>query len=129
MVDPILSLSVAIAEGKKAYAMFLGSGVSKAAGIPSGIEIFWDSIKLLCKFDTEQESKDDEIRTWFEKSKFKDFTYSKILEELYPSQEDRRQFLEKHFEGKYPTDTHKLIADMVKNGLLKVIITTNFDRL
>ncbi|HHT9124617.1 MAG TPA: SIR2 family protein [Candidatus Brocadiia bacterium] len=131
MVDPILSLAVAIAEGRKTYAVFLGSGVSKAAGILTGTDILWDTIKKIYKLekDKDKDPNDNEVKDWFEKSEFKDFTYSKILETICPSQEERRQFLEKYFVGKNPTDTHRCIADMVRNGLLKVIITTNFDRL
>lgn len=39
MIDPILLLSISIAEGKGVYALFLGSGISKSAGIPTGGEI------------------------------------------------------------------------------------------
>jgi len=129
MVDPILSLTIAIAEVNKAYAIFLGSGVSKTAGIPTGPEILWDSKKLLYKLINEKEPKDKELKDWFEKSKFKDFTYSKILKAICSSQEERRKFLEKYFIGRSPTDTHRIIADMVKKGLTKIVITTNFDRL
>jgi len=129
MVDPILSLAITIAEVNKAYAIFLGSGVSKTVGISTGSEVLWDSKKLLYKLVNEKEPKDKELKDWFEKSEYKDFTYSKILKAICSSQEERRKFLEKYFIGRDPTDTHRIIADMVKKGLIKIIITTNFDRL
>lgn len=130
-IDPILPLSIAMAEGKGTYAVFLGSGVSKEAGIPTGGEIFYNAVKLLYKLDNnigEIENNED-VDIWFEKSEYKDFTYSKILEELCPKPEERRQFLEEHFLGKKPTDSHYLIADLVSKDMVKVIVTTNFDRL
>jgi hypothetical protein len=39
-LDPIVSLSVAIAEAPGSYAFFLRSGVSRDAGVPTGSEAF-----------------------------------------------------------------------------------------
>lgn len=131
MIDPILPLSISIAEGKGVYALFLGSGISKSAGIPTGGDIFWNSVKLICKLEdnTVNISDDAEIDKWFEASQYKDFNYSKILEALCPSKEDRRNYLEKYFIDCNPTIAHKVIANLVKNELIKVIVTTNFDQL
>lgn len=130
MIDPILPLSISIAEGMGTYAIFLGSGTSRPSGIPTGGDILQDAIKVLFKLENSvEEADDDEINEWFNESAFKDYTYSNILEELCPSREERRKFLERHFEGKHPTESHYLIADLVKRGLVKVIVTTNFDRL
>ena len=51
MIDPILPLSVSIAEGRRAYAFFLGSGISKAASIPTGGEIFGDTVRKLYQLE------------------------------------------------------------------------------
>lgn len=129
-VDPILPLSISIAEGERTYAFFLGSGISNKAGIPTGKKILRETIKLLYKMENEGlEVKDEEVEEWFKESEYADWGYSEILEELYPSKEDRRNFLENFFLGKIPTESHHIIAEMVEKKLVKVIITTNFDRL
>jgi hypothetical protein len=40
--DPILRLAIALYHNKGAYALLLGSGVSRSAGIPTGWEIVLD---------------------------------------------------------------------------------------
>lgn len=40
-LDPIVALSVAIAEAPGSYAVFVGSGVSRDAGVPTGSEVLW----------------------------------------------------------------------------------------
>jgi NAD-dependent SIR2 family protein deacetylase len=129
-IDPILPLSISMAEGMGTYVLFLGSGLSAEAGIPTGNAIFYDSIKLLYKLlNGVEEADEDIINEWFTDGEFKDFTYSDILEEICKTKEERRKFLEKYFIGKKPSESHYLIANMVKNGFIKVIVTTNFDRL
>jgi hypothetical protein len=46
-LDPIVSLSVAIAEAPGSYAFLLGSGVSRDAGVPTGTEVYWRAIEEL----------------------------------------------------------------------------------
>jgi len=129
-IDPILPLSISIAEGERTYALFLGSGISKNAGIPTGRDIFRETIELLYQMENDVKETDEEkVSKWFEESEFKDWGYSEILEKLLPSREDRRNFLEKFFLGKNPTAAHDSIAEMVEKNLVKCIITTNFDRL
>lgn len=130
MIDPILPLAVSIAEGRGNCAFFLGSGVSRPAGIPTGKEILRDAVIQLYKLSNNIESvSDKELLKWLKKSNYKDFTYSQILEAFCPSPEERRRFLEKYFIGKNSTDFHRLVAKMVKKNVIKVILTTNFDRL
>jgi NAD-dependent SIR2 family protein deacetylase len=129
-LDPIIPLSVSIAEGERSYAFFLGSGISREAGIPTGSQILNDTKNLLYEFKTHKKAENrKEIKKWFSESEFHDFGYSEILEYLCPSLEDRRKFLEKYFLDVEPTVSHDLIADMVDKKLIKCIITTNFDRL
>ena len=73
-----------------------------------------------------KEYTDKEMEAYYEKN-FKDSTYSEIIESLFPSREEQREFLEKLFENKAPGRAHKLIAEWVKAGLIRFIITTNFD--
>jgi hypothetical protein len=55
--------------------------------------------------------------------------YSECLDHLFPGIEQRRVYLNSFFEGKEPGEVHKLIAKLVKIGVFRFIITTNFDNL
>lgn len=60
---------------------------------------------------------------------YKNETYSEIIGSLFPSPEEQRAFLKEQFNGKTFGESHKLIAKWVKEGLIRFIITTNFDTL
>lgn len=75
---------------------------------------------------------------WYTKEYGNVPSYSELLDKLSQSPEVRQGLLEGYFspsddereEGlKLPTETHHAIARLVKNGFVKVIVTTNFDRL
>ena len=127
-INPTIPLSYNLADGRKKYVLFCGAGVSKDAGIPTGWDILLETLKLI-RTQEEGESKEytgKEMETYYEEN-FKDSTYSEIIESLFPSREEQREFLERLFENKSPGKAHKLIADWVKAGLIRFIITTNFD--
>ena len=127
-INPIFPLSYNLADGKKKYVLFCGAGVSKDAGIPSGWEILLETLRHI-RTQEEGENKkytDKEMEAYYEKN-FKDSTYSEIIESLFPSREEQREFLEKIFESKAPGKAHKLIAEWVKAEIIRFIVTTNFD--
>lgn len=127
-INPTIPLSYNLADGRKKYVLFCGAGVSKDAGIPTGWGILLETLKLI-RTQEEGENKEytgKEMETYYEDN-FKDSTYSEIIESLFPSREEQREFLERLFENKAPGKAHKLIADWVKAGLIRFIITTNFD--
>lgn len=118
------------------YALLIGSGVSKAAGIKTGWEIVLDLIGQLASSLQEDPKPDPE--TWYTARFNEEPDYSKILEKLAKTPSERMNILKKYFEPteeekeqklKVPTEAHKAIAQMVKSGYIKMILTTNFDRL
>ena len=136
MIDPLTSLSISIYDNKGVYALLLGSGISSDAGILTGREIVLDLIRKLALIENE-DCEDDPDFWYFNKFDEKP-EYSKLLSQLTHSPTERNQLLKGYFEPndeelenglKIPTDTHKAIADLVKGGYIRVIITTNFDRL
>lgn len=129
-LDPIVPLAVSIADGPGTIALFLGSGVSKEAGILTGEEILEDTQKRIYKVANKKDATTvEELQQWLKSKSLHKLGYGKLLEEIAPSTEERRKFLEKYFEGREPTEAHKTIAELVKDGQVKVILTTNFDRL
>lgn len=130
-LDPIVSLSVAIAEAPGSYAFFLGSGVSRDAGVPTGGEVFWNAVGELYRLENASETTpdDDALSAWLTESGRGDLGYSDVLELIAPDAASRRDYLAKHFEGIEPGPTHTRLADLAHRGLAKVFVTTNFDRL
>lgn len=135
MIDPILSLAISMHSAKGVYAVMLGSGVSKASGIMTGWEITLDLIRRLAVVANEECGED--AAAWYEKRYGEATDYCKILSELGRAKGNRRDILRRYFEpdpqagndDKRPTLAHRRIAELVKAGYIRVILTTNFDRL
>mgnify|MGYP003582241423 CR=1 FL=1 len=136
MTNDLTHLSYTLYNNPGVYTLLLGSGVSRSAGIPTGWEIILHQITQLGIIHNEDVG-DDPI-AWY-KGKFKkDPDYSDILESTTSSAEERINLLKRYFEPteeefeeglKRPTKAHQAIAKLVKAGIFKVIVTTNFDRL
>lgn len=135
-LDPITSLSISIQSGPGLFALLLGSGVSRSAKIPTGWDIILDLIRRVAKASDEDCEPDPEA--WYVRKFGKDPSYSELLESLAPTQALRQQLLSAYFEPtedekaaglKEPTPAHRAIAKLVAKGYVRVILTTNFDRL
>jgi hypothetical protein len=130
-LDPIVSLAVAIAEGPGSYAFFLGSGISRDAGVPTGSKVLGEATAELYRLENEtQETPDpDGLTQWLASTDRAGVGYSEVLELIAPDAATRRDYLAKHFEGVQPAETHERLAALAEQGLVKVFVTTNFDRL
>ena len=136
LIDPIISLAFSIHDGKGIYALLLGSGVSRAAGIPTGWEVVLDLIRKVAHL--QGENCDPDPANWY-RGKFGTYPdYPRLLEMIAGSPTERAHLLKTYFEPneeereqglKTPTEAHKAIAELVANGHIRVIITTNIDRL
>lgn len=134
-IDPAVAIALSVESHKGIYALLLGSGISKAAGIPTGWDIVKDLVRRLALLEGEK-AEDPEI--WY-RSKFeKPPNYSEIIEKVAQTAPERASLLKEYFELtekeredglKVPTQAHKEIARLVARGYIRVIITTNFDRL
>lgn len=136
MIDPLLSLAISIHANPGVFAVLLGSGVSRSVGIPTGWEIVLDLIHRLAKLHGEDCEPDCEA--WFKAKYGEEPTYSGLLDAVAKSQAERSRLLAGYFEPtgddqeqglKTPTVAHRSVARLVKSGHIKLIITTNFDRL
>jgi hypothetical protein len=105
--------------------------VSRDAGVPTGSEVFWRAVGELYRLETAtSETLDPEgLCAWLGQTGRADVGYSDIRELITPDQATRRDYLAKHFEGIEPGPTHERLADFAARGLIKVLVTTNFDRL
>ena len=136
MIDPVHSLAFSIQANRGVYAVLVGSGVSRAAKIPTGWEITLDLIRKLAKI--KEETSDPDPEHWYREKFERDADYSTLLDELAKTQAERQQLLRAYFEPndqereegeKEPTAAHRAIATLAAQGFIRVIITTNFDRL
>lgn len=136
MVDPIISLAFSVHANKGVYAVLLGSGISRSAGIPTGWDVVEDLIRRVARLYEEECVPDPE--TWFMNRFHEKPNYSTLLAQLAKTPPERNLILRGYFEAneeeherglKVPTAAHKAIAKLVESGHVRVIVTTNFDRL
>ena len=136
MIDPVQSLSFSVQASPKVYALLLGSGVSRSAEIPTGWEIVMDLLGKLAA--STGDAGVPNLEAWYVEKYQEVPDYSKILDALAKTPSERQQLLRPYFEPddqqrqeglKQPTAAHRAIAQLVAQGFIKVIVTTNFDRL
>jgi hypothetical protein len=135
-IDPLVSLACSIQAKKGVYALLLGSGVSRTSGIPTGWEITLDLIKKMAVLYGENEVTDPV--KWYTEKYESDPDYSYILDKLAKTPVERNNLLKAYFEPsddntdvlhRKPTKAHKAIAQLIKDEYIRIVITTNFDRL
>jgi hypothetical protein len=124
-----------------AYAMLLGSGTSTAAQIPTGWEVVVDLIRKVAALKSEDAARDAaaDPEGWWTRQGHGDPRYDTLLEALAPTVAARRDLLHSYFEtaddderergAKQPTAAHRAIAELVSEGRIRLILTTNFDHL
>lgn len=134
--NALTTLAFSIYSNKGTYALLLGAGISRSSGIPSGWDIVIDLLKKLAALNGEKDVTDYE--QWYLDKHGKAVDYSSLLGEVVKTPTERVNLMKSYFEPteeeaqshlKEPTKAHRAIAQMAKNGFLKVILTTNFDRL
>ena len=118
------------------YALLVGSGISRSAKIPTGWEITADLVRKLALACGEDCGPDP--FAWYKTKFSKDADYSDVIATLGRTPEERSNILRCYFEPteterqsgeKLPTAAHKAIAALIRSGYIRVVITTNFDRL
>lgn len=124
-----------------AFALLLGSGISWEAGIPTGWGVTVDLIKRLCKtrYEGEASKTEEELVAWYHEKFGKEPDYSDLIEHLGKTAAGERDLLAGFFEPllerrddlehRRPTRAHKAIANLIASGMVKIVVTTNFDRL
>jgi NAD-dependent SIR2 family protein deacetylase len=134
--DPITQLAFSVYENKGVFAVLLGSGLSRSAEIPTGWEITLDLVRRVAEAQGVPEQSD--WAKWHLEKTGQEPNYSVLLEDIGSSPDERRAILHRYIEPdeqdreegrKTPTKAHHAIANLVRAGYVRVIITTNFDRL
>lgn len=127
------SLVCSLCQNPGVYAVLLGSGLSRSANIPTGWEITLELIRRVSSL--REEDTPDNLPEWYKNTFGKAADYSDLLDMISGSEAERRQIIHQFIEPKNdedqrrPTLAHYAVAQLVYDGIIKVIITTNFDRL
>lgn len=136
MDNPLFSMAMSVHANPGVYALLLGSGVSRAAGIPTGWEVVEDLVRRVAALSNEECGSDP--AAWYRQKFGNEPNYSVLLDAVAKSPSERQQLLRSYFEPtddqreqglKQPTAAHRAIARLVAKGYIRVILTTNFDRL
>jgi len=136
MIDPAHALAFSVFENRGVYALLLGSGLSRAAQIPTGWDITMDLTRRVAALEGVTGETDWEA--WHQSRFGEPPSYSKLLDRLSSTAAERRSILHSYIEpsaedlesgARQPTKAHHAIARMVRDGYIRVLITTNFDRL
>ena len=135
-MDPLVPLAFAVQSGRGAYVLLLGSGVSRSSEIKTGWEILTDLIGKVAQLSGADPGADPD--DWYRTTFGEEPDYSRVIERLAPTAAERQALLRSYFEPtpeereqgtKTPSTAHRAIAQLVAKGYIRVVITTNFDRL
>jgi NAD-dependent SIR2 family protein deacetylase len=128
-MNPIVKLIANALPGDKKYILFAGAGVSKDAGIPTVWDLMLKTAALLYFADNPNKKNDSglDLEKWFVKSKYAQMEYSELMELIYSKNPDQQDFLKKSLDNHEIGESHKGIAELARRGIIRTIITTNFD--
>lgn len=133
--DDIIPVAFAVLSSPKRYALLLGSGIS-GGKLPTGREITRDLIRRTAAVSGERI--DGDPLEWYRDRYREEPTFPGLFKTLKARDGDEEAILDGYFtvvgpEGRRvapgPTPAHRTIATMVKEGLISLIVTTNFDDL
>lgn len=123
---------------------FIGSGGSAAAGIPTAWDMIWDFKRSIycvihkASVKTCQDLGDPRLRTklqnYFDSvgtfpPENSDDEYASYFEYLYPAEPDRRRYVDQLVSVGKPSYGHLALAALLKLDKIRLIWTTNFDRM
>jgi hypothetical protein len=131
-IDVVTSAAFALQGRPGAYALLLGSGVSTGAGVPTG----WRIVELLIEelAAVEGDHAGDAPGRWYRNRFGEQPTYSSLVARLGLTNAERQALIARLLNGedgrpRPPAPAHRAIARLVLGRWVRVVITTNFDRL
>jgi hypothetical protein len=136
-VDPRVALATSLQASPGIYAVLVGSGLSSAAGIRTGWQVTQDLVRkvALAEGVPDEELGDAPERWWVSQGR-SDPRYDTLLEAIAPSTAARQALLRHYFDPPLaeggpilPTDAHRALASLCAAGRVRLVLTTNVDRL
>ncbi len=126
-MDPIIKLAASAEPGEKKYILFAGAGVSKDAGIPTAWDLMLETANLLCANDNNTIDPNVDLEEWFINSQYAQMEYAELIGEIYPKHPDQQSFLKNYLGNREVGQAHRGMAELAEQGIIRAIITTNFD--
>lgn len=126
-MNPIVKLAASALPGEKKYILFAGAGISKDARVPTAWDLMLKTASLLYAADIDAVDPNVNLEEWFLKSKYAQMEYSELIGKIYPNYPDQQSFLKNYLDSKDIGQAHKGIAELARRGIIRAIITTNFD--
>ena len=127
MLDPLTQLAYAIQAKPGGYIALLGSGASRAAGVPTAWEVVEQLIRRLPEAQAGGEITNPVV--WYRERYGDDVRFASLLETLAPHSTDRANILRSVVGDPSPTEAHESLARLAKAGYIRIILTTNYDSL
>ncbi len=135
-VDGRVALPTALHAAPGVYAVLVGSGVSSAAGVPTGWQVVQALIRKVALVEGADPAEvEDRPEDWWAAKGHPEPRYDTLLPRLASTDAARQALLRKYFEtlpdGTHvqPTAGHHALTTLAASGRVRVILTTNFDRL
>lgn len=145
MVDHISSDDFARTFGQRTgqLAWLLGAGTSASAGVPTGQDMITDfKVRLFCaatnlsrqEVDISDPIWEQRVSTHFDGANgFPPLgdpgEYAAAFEAAYPASGDRRSYIDDAVRRGSPSFGHRVLAALISSGLVKCLVSTNFDQL
>ena len=136
-VDPRVALATSLQASPGVYAVLVGSGLSSGAGIRTGWQVTQDLVRRVAVAEgvLEEELGDAPERWWVSQGR-SDPRYDTLLEAIAPSTAARQALLRHYFDPPpseggpiLPTHAHRALASFCAAGRVRLVLTTNVDRL
>lgn len=126
-MNPVVKLAASALPGEKKYILFAGAGVSKDAGVPTAWDLMLKTASLLYATDNDAIDQKVSLEEWFIKSNYAQMEYAELMEKIYPNYPDQQSFLKNYLNNAEVGQAHTGIAELARRGIIRAIITTNFD--
>lgn len=130
-----IGLALGLAARPGITAVLAGAGLSVAAGVPAVWEV---QRELLSRAAAAAGDDPEDVFEWWRERTGTDAAYDKVLFATAPTPLARKDMLRSFFEPterereegiKVPSDAHRALAEMMRDGLIRIIVTLNFDLL
>jgi SIR2-like domain len=136
-VDPRIALATSMQAAPGVYAVLLGSGLSSAAGIPTGWQVAQDLARRVALAEgASEEALGDTPERWWEQQGRGELRYDTLLEAIAASTAARQTLLRHYFDPPpeqggpvLPTEAHRALAWLCATRRVRLVLTTNVDRL
>lgn len=123
-VDPRVALATSMHAAPGVYAVLVGSGMSSAAGIPTGWQVVQDLVRKVAVVDgVDALQLGDAPEVWWEGRYGVEPRYDALLEVLAPTDAARRALLRQYFDPPRsstgaiePMDGHRALAALCAAG-------------